>query len=261
MKKFLLLVVFVIALFAKSAIVYYGEELNFSKLKNFDYIITQEYNTNPMNPLFKKYRNKIYIYVSIGEIYNPKNIPQNWIKSENKNWHTAVLDITNKDYQNYLLNKLAKLRKKGFKNFFFDTLDSYYLYSKTPLQIEKARNALANFINRVHQKFPNSKIVVNRGFDIIDKTNNSINAVLFESYYRGLGGPTGYKKVSENDRKWLDSKLEKFKNYNKDIICVDYLPLNKINSSIGEKDIKMLKKRGFIPYISTRNLSIYGKSE
>ena len=45
-----------------------------------------------------------------------------------------------------------------------------------------------------------------------------------------------------------------------DIICVDYLPLKDINSKTSKELIKKIQSKGFIPYISTKELDIYGES-
>jgi hypothetical protein len=248
--------------FAKTALVYYGFNFSYLNAINNDYIIVQPNHINTKTSLFYLYRNKIYAYVSIGELPADVKVPKSWIKSKNKSWGSMVMDINNRQYQNFLMKELEKLRKQGFKNFFFDTLDSFYFYSKTPEQIKKSQKSLADFINKVHRKFPKSKIIVNRGFDIIDNIHNSITAVLFESYYRGLSGDfkSPYKPVSEEARKWLDLQIEKIRKYNKDIICVDYLPLKDLYSKRGEVLFNKLRQKNFIPYISTKDLSIYGKS-
>jgi hypothetical protein len=259
LKIFLLLTNFT---FAKNAIVYYGLDFSYLNVMNADYIIVQPNHINTKDSLFYLYRNNIYAYVSIGELTADLKVPKDWIKSKNKSWNSRVVDINNKHYQNFLIKELEKLRKQGFKNFFFDTLDSFYFYSKTPEAIAKSQKSLSEFINRVHRKFPKSKIIVNRGFDIIDNIHNSITAVLLESYYRGLSGDpkSPYKAVNEEARKWLDLQIDKIRKYNKDIICVDYLPLKDIYSKRGEVLFKKLKQKKFIPYISTKDLSIYGKS-
>jgi len=261
MKRFVKFLFFVNFLFAKSALVYYGNSFSYCCLSDKTYIIVHPDIVDIHSKNFKKYRDNIYAYVSIVEADKYEKVKKSWIKAENKMWGSKVLDISNKEYQKYLLEKIEKLRKKGFKNFFFDTLDSYHLYAKKPQEIKKAQDAIVEFIHKVHKKYPDSKIVVNRGFDIIDRIHNDIVAVLFESYYRGLGDAKHpYKKVSESDRKWLDIQIKKIKRYKKDIIVVDYLPLEKLYSKAGTILFKKLKNKGFIPYISTRDLNIYGKS-
>ena len=249
----------------KSAIVYYGSNISYPMVGIHDYIIIQPDLTNVYTHGFKTYKDKIYAYVSIGEIHphikEYKLIKPSWVLSENKAWKSKVLDIKNREYQEFIFKKMIEpLLKKGFKNFFFDTLDSYQLVSKTKKQREENRVALVKFINEFHKRYPDSKLIINRGFELIDDIHNSIEAVLFESYYKGLRGVNlEYSDVSDNDRAWLDIYIDKIKSYGIDVISLDYLDLKDINSKAPQV-IEKLKQRGLIPVVSNRELNSYGLS-
>ena len=266
--KYLFLLFFTTSLFAslhnKSAVVYYGKDISYSTVGLHDYIIVQPDNVNVTRYGFKLYKDKMYAYVSIGEIEKRipeyKYIKKEWILDKNEAWQSEVMDLKNKDYQEFLFKYMIEPRlHNGWKNFFFDTLDSYQIASKTKKQREENELALANFINEFHKRYPNSKLVVNRGFEVIDKIHDSIDAVLFESYYKGIGGKKlAYKDVSDDDRKWLDVQIDKIKSYNLDVICVDYMDTKHISNA----DILVTKilDKGMIPYISNRELNMYGVS-
>ena len=268
---FLCLVLSLKVLFAnvydKSAIVYYGKDISYTTVGIHDYIIVQPNHIDTATPGFMIYKKKMYAYVSIGEIdpslaeYQDMN--KTWEVTENKHWKSIVLDIKNKDYQHFLFTKMIEPQlKNGFENFFFDTLDSYQLYSKNDQERKANEKALADFINEFHKRYPKSKLVVNRGFEIIDQIHDSIDAVLFESYYKGTSSnkKNPYKNVSANDRQWFDVWLKKIRSYHKDIISVEYMPLKSIYSTKSDQIVSMLKLKGMIPYIANRDLSVYGKS-
>lgn len=246
----------------KSAIVYYGDEISYPIVGIHDYIIVQPKHTNTFTHGFSLYKDKIYAYLSIGEIelnaHGYEDINTSWIVAKNEAWKSDVLDIRNKEYQQFIFtHQIEPLLAKGFKNFFFDTLDSYYFYAKKPEDIVQSQQALASFINEFHKRYPNAKLVVNRGFGIIDQIHNSIDAVLFESYYQGLSGKDlTYHPVSDTDRAWLDTQLLKIRKYNLDIIAVDYMP----KPSNSSRVVKQLQNKGFIPYIATKELDDYGIS-
>jgi len=265
MRFFITLIILITSLFAslkdKSAIIYYGEDISYPLVGIHDYIIVQPKLINTYRHGFDLYKKKIYAYISIGEIDRDtkiyKDINRSWIRTDNKSWKSDVLDIRNKEYQEFIFTKQIEPEiKRGFENFFFDTLDSYYLYAKKPKEIKAARKALADFINEFHKRYPNAKLVINRGFDIIDQVHNSITAVLFESYYKGLDAKLNYKDVSQKDREWLDLKLQKAKKYGLDIIAVDYVKEQKKAKEIAKK----LQAKGFIPYIADKDLLSYGIS-
>ena len=248
----------------KSAMVYYGDKISYPMVGIHDYIIVQPALTNVYTHGFDVYKDKMYAYVSIGEI--DKNIKEyakvkkNWIVAKNSAWGSDVLDLTNLEYQEFFFKEMIEPQlKRGFKNFFFDTLDSYQLVKQTSVQRAKSEKALAYMINSFHKRYPNSKLVINRGFEIIDRVHQSIEAVLFESYYRGLGGnELAYKKMSDNDRAWLDVHIKKIKSHHLDVICVDYLAQKDMH--LAKKIIKKIKAKGMIPYIADKDLTSYGKS-
>ena len=265
MRFVLILLLLISTLFAslkdKSAIVYYGKDISYPLVGIHDYIIVQPQNINPYRHGFDLYKKNIYAYISIGEldrdtkIHNDLN--SSWIRAYNKTWNSDVLDITDKEYQEFIFShQIEPEIKRGFQNFFFDTLDSYYFYAKKPQEIQKAREALADFINEFHRRYPKAKLVINRGFDILDQVHNAITAVLFESYYSGLDEKLRYKEVSKEDRAWLDNKLEKAKSYGLDIIAVDY----NTNEKEAKQIAKKLQQKGFIPYVADKHLLTYGIS-
>jgi len=138
MKKiFLFLFILIGSLFAsvedKSAIVYYGDDLSYPLVGIHDYIIVQPKHTNTATHGFSLYKKNIYAYVSIGEVETNSNISndinKSWIVAQNKAWESDDLDINNKEYQEFIFKRqIEPLIKKGFENFFFDTLDYYYFY-------------------------------------------------------------------------------------------------------------------------------------
>jgi len=267
--KFILILVFVYssvfgALNDKSAMVYYGENISYPMVGIHDYIIVQPSHINTKSHGFSVYRDKMYAYVSIGEVHSDaqayKKIKKEWILGENKTWNSKVLDLENREYQEFFFKEMIEPQmKKGFKNFFFDTLDSYQIVAKTQQERARKKRALISIIKNFHKRYPDAKLVINRGFEIIDDVHESIDAVLFESYFYGLGGKNlEYKKINAKDREWLDTYIQKIQSYKLDVIALDYMKQEDIADS--EKSIEAIKAKGMIPYISTRELDIYGKS-
>jgi len=252
------------ALQDKSAMVYYGENISYPMVGLHDYIIVQPSHINVYAHGFKVYRDKMYAYVSIGEIDTTiseyEKVKKEWILTENSAWSSKVLDLKNPDYINFLFDTMIEPKRKlGFNNFFFDTLDSYQLASKNKKELKANENALVAFINEFHKRYPRSKLVINRGFEIIDRVHNAVEAVLFESYYNGIGGEKlAYKDVSDEDREWLDIHIKKIKSYNLDIISVDYV--DEKDMARAPEIVQKLKNEGLIPYIANRDLDIYGVS-
>ncbi len=244
--------------------VYYGDDISYPSVGIHDFIIIDPDHTNPYTSGFKTYKEHIYAYVSINEMQKSrsfaKDIDPNWVIGDNPAWGSMLLNITDKAYQDFLLEQvIGKLYKKGFKNFFFDTLDSYQLAKVTKEEKTYLRNGVIQFIQRFKQKFPKAKLITNRGFEMIDYIAPYLEAMLFESYYYGFNATSDkYKEVSDADRVWLDAQLEKVKAKHIPIIALDYLPSH--THQERKNAVKALEEKGFIPYIAEKSLMRYGIS-
>ncbi|MGC9350748.1 MAG: endo alpha-1,4 polygalactosaminidase, partial [Sulfurovum sp.] len=114
----------------KSVIVYYGEDISYPLVGIHDYIIVEPDHINTYTHGFSLYKKNIYAYVSIGEL-DPNSsvhnsIDSSWVVAKNRGWKGDVLDIRDRDYQEFIFkSQIEPLIKEGFQNFFFDTLDSY----------------------------------------------------------------------------------------------------------------------------------------
>jgi len=263
---FLLFTVFLSAssLEKKSAMVYYGDALSWTLAGVHDYLIVQPDHIDTATHGFKLYNKNLYAYVSIGETEEGetfyKQISKQWSIGTNKAWHSNVIDISNRAYHTFLFEKVIDpLVKKGFKNFFWDTLDSYHLGAKTPKEKARMREGLVDLIKTFHQRYPESKLILNRGFEVIDDVHQLIEAVVIESLFWGMSGnDLTYAEVSKEDRAWLKAKIEKLHTYKLPVIVVDYIPFNekrKIKSTINS-----IEKLGAIPYIGDRHLMRFGYS-
>lgn len=247
-----------------SAVVFYGGDIPYTSIEIHDYIILQPGHVNTASHWFRIYSENIYAYISIGEIAKAQPyyqmIDTKWTIGENTIWNTYVMNISSKAYHTFLLEKVIDpLVNKGFKNFFFDTLDSYRIIVKSSKDEEKMRQGLIQFIHTFKQRYPNAKLIINRGFEIIDQVHKEIDAVLFESLFYGLSSKDlSYCKVSHSDRKWLLTQIDKIKTYNKPIITLEYIPENK--TKLIKKTIKSIEALGLIPYVADQYLLHLGKS-
>ncbi len=244
--------------------VYYGDDISWSLAGIHDYIIVQPEHTDTASHGFKLYKENLYAYVSIGEAEKGQScyaaISKKWTIGENKAWNSNIIDIGSAEYHTFLFeNVIDPLIKRGFKHFFWDTLDSYQLIAKTPKEKERMQQGLATLIKIFHQRYPDSKLILNRGFEVIDEVHDMVEAVVIESLFWGISGDKlAYSKISEEDRKWLTGQIKKLKSYTLPIIVVDYLPFSEKKKI--EKAIASIEEIGAIPYIGDRHLMHFGYS-
>ncbi len=243
--------------------VYYGDkDIPLDVLHAYNIVIT-----NPDAKFVKKTRMLFYEkhlpkfigYLSVGELDEGNhfyNELKSFVIGKNKMWHSKILDVTNKNYQKFLVDKEAKyILKQGFDGFFLDTLNSYKLI--IPKKDWKSyQAAIVNIIKALREKYPNKLIIVNRGFSVFSSIKPYINGVLVESLFKGINAKKEYVSTSQNTTSELLNTLSNIKDSGVPVIVLDYTN----NKEEALKDINRIKSYGFIPYVSNYNLDKVGYS-
>ena len=210
-----------------------------------------------------RYPEKMVAYVSVGEIEpwrKTKNrYNKSWIISKNRTWNSLIADLRKDAYQAFIFERIAYLYKQGYRNFFLDTMDAYHVTAKDKRLFKLQQKALIDFIHKLHKKYPKSKIIVNRGFEILEQIHNDIDAVVAESLLNRYNhADKTYIPVPKQDRAWLLANFKKAKKYGLDVISIEYS-----NKSTQERlnIAKRIRKLGFIPYITDGLLQEQGECD
>jgi len=210
-----------------------------------------------------RYPKKMVAYVSVGEIepWRKTKTPysKSWIISKNKTWNSLIGDLRKEAYQEFIFERIALLYKRGYRNFFLDTMDAYHVTSKDKVLFKKQQNALVSFIHKLHKKYPKSEIIVNRGFELLEKIHSDIDAVIAESLLKRYNhDKKEYVVVPKKDREWLLENFKKAKKYGLDAISIEY-------SDRGTKErleiAKKVKELGIIPYVTDGLLQEQGECD
>jgi uncharacterized protein (TIGR01370 family) len=209
----------------------------------------------------QKKRAKLIGYMSVGEIEPYRDYYEEieqYSIGTNSMWGSLVADVRNQEYRQFLLNVVTKrIADKGFDGFFLDTLDSYQLVVKEE-EWKDFQDALVDFVKELRKRYPDKLIVLNRGFEFIDRVKDDVNGVLVESLFSGLDAEKNYREVSEEEREWLLAQLNRVKSYGLPVIVVDYVdPQDKKKA---KELVRKIAELGFIPYVADRDLSVIGYS-
>ncbi len=236
---------------------FYGKNVPLLKVCTYEMVVVSpdaDFEPNDCNPF-----SQAIAYVSVGEI--PKNapyeadIPPRWVLGENATWnHNKVIDQTQLAWQNFFLDKLIEpIWAKGYRGFFLDTLDSYFLVSPNNNAEQKQVNAIAELIKKIKIRHPEAKIILNRGFQILPSVYKNVDGVVIESLHNAWNqAKNRYELTSATDKKMLSNEIAKIRQMNLPIIIIDYLPPAEKNKA--EALSKNLKKEGFIPWITNNNI-------
>lgn len=246
-----------------SAIFYYGKDVSINALRSFDIIIIDP-NVTDLDPKQFDATSQCFAYVSTGEIDPSQKyfnkIHANWIIGENKTWKTKILDPNNLEWRKFFIDEIiTPLWLKGYRGFFLDTLDSYNQTAKNSAQKNTQINGMIELVKAIKQKYPEAKLIFNRGFELLPKTHDLAYAITAESLFYGWNqNSKNYEIVSEQARTLLLKELEQIKPYNLPVIIIDYLSSK--DHAKAQITANKIKKLGFIPYIANSSLTSLGIS-
>ena len=233
---FVLLYITLSSCYAKSDfLIYYDNNASINYINSFKEVVLDPDHYDYVFGL-KPYK---YGYLSIGEVENFREY-FNFVKNmgvlgkENPNWKGAYyVKLKSGKWQQFVINYLVDMvLSKGYNGLFLDTVDSL-------IAAGEDKKLIVDFINNIKSRFPNVKIIMNRGFEISDKVK--VDGILLESTITSYNFKT--KKYffikSENNFK-IPKRIKRY--------SVDYWYLNDVKNI--KKIYKIALKRGYSAFVS-----------
>ncbi|MFO1373745.1 MAG: bifunctional glycoside hydrolase 114/ polysaccharide deacetylase family protein [Agitococcus sp.] len=242
---------------------FYGANPPLNELRTFDIVVVDPDHTNIEPQTYNSEYSQLFAYASVGEVHRSKayfkQIPKNWLKSKNQAWDSYVLDQSSPEWPNFFAEQvIAPLWAKGYRGFFLDTLDSYQLISQTQQQRQAQEQGLINTIKTIKQRWPEAKLIFNRGFEILPQVHDAAFMVAAESLYQSWNaGANQYQTVKNEDRAWLINQLQQVKNnYQLPILVIDYVP--NAERELARQTASKIRQESFIPWVTTGDLDSLG---
>lgn len=237
---------------------YYGANPPLNQLKLFKNIVVEP--SSGVDPAKLQTDNrKIFAYVSLGEATGlnqyTKPIDPSWVVAKNDAWHSIVLDQSNPAWQEFFLDSIiTPLWDQGYRGFFLDTLDSFRFAAKTPEQMQKQQAGMIATIKSIKEKYPEAKLITNRGFEILPQIRPLVDEVITESLFHGWDNKNKrYFIVPEDERKKLLVELNKVKEMGLPITIVDYIAPN--HPAEAKEAAQQISGLGFNPWITNGDLT------
>ncbi|MCX7159482.1 MAG: endo alpha-1,4 polygalactosaminidase, partial [Proteobacteria bacterium] len=188
-----------------------------------------------------------------------KAIPGAWKLGTNAAFDSAVIDQAQPAWAEFFCETVVRpLWDRGFRGFFLDTLDSYHLVAKTDAERARQEAGLAAVITLLKKKFPEARLMFNRGFEILSKVHGLAYAVAAESLYRSYDhGAKKYGEVPTADREWLTGQMKRVQSeYKLPAIFIDYVAAK--DRDLARATARRIAADGFIPWVTTPALDILG---
>lgn len=243
---------------------FYGANPPWGELQAFDSVVVDPDHVPQPTSLRKKLpHTSLVAYVALGEVQPSRAyadaIPKDWLLGENKDWGSRVIDQSQAAWPAFFVDKvIAPLWEKGYRSFFLDTLDSYHLVAKTPETRALQEAGMSATIEALKKRYPQAKLIFNRGFEILPNVHRHVEMVVAESLFQGYdAGKQVYKEVSEEDRAWLLGQLQKAqKEYKLTVMSIDYVHPSK--RELARETAKKIEALGIIPWVTEPSLASLG---
>lgn len=197
-----------------------------------------------------------------GKPYKADLVREGLILGPNPRWPGSFyVDIRRPGWRERLVKQIAPaLLTQGFDGLFLDTIDDApWLESEAPrpLRAPGMTDAAVALVRALRAQFPDKPIMLNRGFDLINRLAPQVDMILAESTYARWAdiGHSG-TLVAPQERTDLVRQLAAVRamHPNLQIYTVDYWDTR---DAAGVARIYSAQRAlGFVPYVATRELNV-----
>lgn len=243
--------------------VYYSDQVQANEFSSFDLVVLDS-DHHPYLQGFIQKKKTILGYISLGEVEYQRSY-FNEVKSEgillqeNKYWPGSYfVDVRDPRWTRRVIEDLIPdILTKRFDGIFLDTLDNPGELERTdPEKYAGMLAAAVTLVKEIRRHYPEIKIMMNRGYDLLPEVGGDIDMEMGESVFADYNFETKtyqfvekglYKKQLRilKDAQGLYSTLKVF--------TLDYW--NPKDSKEIKNIYKIQRENGFIPYVATVELN------
>lgn len=206
---------------------FYGDNPPWDELHAFDVVVVEPAHVPDPKP-YGNDKTALFAYVSVGEstaerAYQ-KDIPDAWKLGQDAEWGSDVIDQSRPEWPAFFVEHAIKpLWDAGYRGFFLDTLDSYQRFAKTDAARASQEAGLVAVIRELKKRYPQARLIFNRGFEILPQLHQEVFAVAVESLFQEWNQTQQkYRPVPAADRAWLLGQLKRVKQeYKLPVISID----------------------------------------
>ncbi len=248
---------------------YYGAQPPLVDLQAFDIAVVEpDHVKNPASQARSGTAGEhaLFAYVSLGEVQSTRSyyqkLPVGALRGDNAAWGSKVIDQAAPGWNEFFLaNIIAPLWQQGWRGFFLDTLDSYQLFATTDAERARQRAAMVALLQEFKRRYPDAKLILNRGFELLPEVAPLVFAVAAESLYQGYDAARKqYRPVPAADRTWLMAQLQTVRErYHLPVIAIDYVdPADPASRELARGTARQIASDGFIPWVADGGLNSLG---
>lgn len=244
-----------------SVALYYAPNPPLDQLQAFDIVVVEPDAVGAAPSSYRSAHSALFAYISVGEVHPDRSyyrkIDPAWLIGDNPAWKSRLVDLADPGWRAFFLDRVVEpLWAAGYRGFFLDTLDSYQLVQDK--QRHPALQAgLVEVIRSIKQRHPDARLVLNRGFEILDQIKELTLAVAAESLFQNFDPSTGaYGEVKESDRQWLLERFAEVRRAGLPVIAIDYVDPK--DRDLARKTAEKIMSFGFTPWVTDKDLASLG---
>lgn len=174
---------------------------------------------------------------------------------ENENWRSGIMDIRDPEWAAFVVEELVPpLVHRGFDGLFLDTVDSYeFLIEKSPSDEAAIREAMAGLIREIREAFPDGKLVMNRGFALLEPLSGVVDGLLVESVFQTVDlSSEAYAPVASAESEALLRELRRAQHLGYEGFVLDYV--SPAEDGLAWETARRIEAKGFRALVSTPDL-------
>ena len=242
---------------------FYGANPPWNELRAFDVVVVDPGHAGLDPRPHQHADSQVFAYVSVGEVHPTRSwfdaVPAAWRKQENPAWGSRIIDQSAAGWPAFLTDRvIAPLWEQGYRGFFLDTLDSWQHLARTPEQKARQQAGMIAAIRAIKTRFPEARLIFNRGFEILPDVHDLAWMVAAESVFQGHDPARGaVTPVSDADRQWLLARLQEVRErYRLPVLAIDYVAPDQ--RQLARQTAEKIRALGMIPWVATPALDTLG---
>lgn len=205
-----------------------------------------------------------YLSTSEAETYRPYHgdiVGMGVVLPPSDRWPgKQVIDIRSQRWRDYFVDVLVPgVLAKGFDGIMIDTIDTpLWLEEQWPQEFSGMREAAIDLIRSIRRKHPEAKLMLNRGFQIVDAVAGDVDYLLAESirlHYNPATEKASLVPQSIYDQLAGQLKAAKKRHSHVKVMSLDYTDMKKGSEQLIRQVYAEQRSNGFIPYMTTFDLA------
>lgn len=240
--------------------VYYDKQLPASAFADYNLVVFDRIYYPDFTEL--KGKTTVLAYISLGEVHGESEehalmAAQGGLIGNRSSWNSYTVDLTSKTWAKIIDAQVRDAMDKGFDGIMLDTADSalHLADMDSPEKAARAQEAAIGIIQNLHETYPDMKIMLNRGFEILPRVATAIDYALGESMLAETNVSTGQSGLfPANTYKSTAARLLEARALSPSLklYTLDYWNPEDVEGM--QKLYAIHRARGFTPYVTTPDL-------